>query len=71
MKTQTFSKDMDGCMLPDEQGEWCRAEHVAALEKELEAALEDSSFLECLIAAGVDSWEGYDFAREMLAEDAS
>lgn len=26
----------------------------------------DSAFLACLQAAGVDNWEGYDFAREML-----
>ena len=26
--------------------------------------LEDSHFLQCLQDAGVDNWDGYDFARE-------
>jgi hypothetical protein len=30
--------------------------------------LEDSKFLTCLLGAGVDNWEGYDDAQEMLSE---
>lgn len=29
--------------------------------------LEDSEFLQCLMAAGVDNWDGYDLAQEMCS----
>lgn len=35
---------------------------------EYEALLEDSLWLECLDAIGVDRWEGYAFARELFHE---
>lgn len=28
----------------------------------------DSDFLKCLMAAGVDNWEGYDFAQLLMDE---
>ena len=31
--------------------------------------LDDKQFLNCLINAGVNNWEGYDFAREMMEEN--
>ncbi len=34
-------------------------------EEELKRA---SSFLECLRAAGVDNWDGYEYAQEMFSE---
>ena len=34
--------------------------------KEYEQLKEDSKFLNCLISAGVDSWDGYSYAQEML-----
>lgn len=33
-----------------------------------EQLLEDSSWLSALRAAGVDNWEGYDYAMELLRE---
>ena len=33
---------------------------------ELEDLVNDSKFLNCLYSAGVDSWEGYEAAQEML-----
>jgi len=31
----------------------------------------DSDFLDCLRAAGVDNWEGYDIAQDMLENNYS
>lgn len=36
---------------------------------ELEKVQEDSEFLECLKAAGVDNWDGYSEAQEMMWPD--
>jgi len=36
--------------------------------KEYESLLEDSRFLAALIAAGVDNWEGYQYAREVMSD---
>ena len=33
---------------------------------ELEKVQEDSEFLECLKSAGVDNWDGYSEAQEMM-----
>lgn len=38
------------------------------LHKAMEASEEDLSFLECLRAAGVDNWEGYSVAQDMMKE---
>jgi len=37
--------------------------------KEYESLKADSEFLNALEAAGVDNWEGYGYALEMLEED--
>lgn len=37
--------------------------------EEYEALKAESEFLNALEAAGVDNWDGYDYAREMLEED--
>lgn len=34
--------------------------------EELEKLQEDSEFLECLKSAGVDNWDGYSEAQEMM-----
>ena len=47
-------------------------EFEEALETELfliTKVEEDSEFLSCLEAAGVDNWEGYSYAQEMMEED--
>jgi len=36
--------------------------------KEYEALKEDKRFLNALEAAGVDNWDGYDYALEILGE---
>lgn len=35
---------------------------VTISKKEYDELLDDSFFLECLTGAGVDNWEGYDYA---------
>ena len=45
-------------------------ETVTISKKEYEELQKDQWFLECLRGAGVDNWEGYDCAREMMNEDA-
>ena len=37
---------------------------------ELEKVQEDSEFLECLKSAGVDNWDGYSEAQEMMWPEA-
>lgn len=34
----------------------------------LDNLVEDSNFLNCLRQAGVDNWEGYEYAQELLEE---
>ncbi len=34
--------------------------------EEYETLVADAKFLNCLYSAGVDSWEGYESAQEML-----
>ena len=36
---------------------------------EYKSLLEDAAWLRALENAGVDNWEGYDYARELLQED--
>ena len=40
-------------------------ETVTIKKSEYEELLKDSNWLACLEAAGVDNWQGYDYAREM------
>lgn len=42
---------------------------VTITEREYESLLEDSKWLRALENAGVDNWDGVDFARELLEED--
>jgi hypothetical protein len=44
-------------------------ETVTISKKEYEELQRDQWFLECLRGAGVDNWEGYDCAIEMMNED--
>jgi hypothetical protein len=41
---------------------------VTISEEEYKSLLSDSNFLLCLQGAGVDNWEGYDYAKEDYAE---
>ena len=41
-------------------------ETVTISKKEYDQLIEDSGFLESLRAAGVDNWEGYEYARDLL-----
>ncbi len=43
-------------------------ETVTISKKEYEQLQKDQCFLECLRGAGVDNWEGYDYAIEMMQE---
>jgi hypothetical protein len=45
-------------------------ETVTITKEEYERLLEDSEFLNCLRAQGVDNWVGYDDAVDMLREGA-
>lgn len=38
-------------------------------KSEYERLIEAEEFLNCLRAAGVDNWSGYDDAREMMNEE--
>jgi len=38
---------------------------VTISQSKYDALLEDSLWLQCLEAAGVDNWSGYDYAREL------
>lgn len=40
-------------------------ETVTIKKSEYKQLLKDSNWLACLEAAGVDNWQGYDYAREM------
>jgi hypothetical protein len=46
-------------------------ETVTISKKEYEQLKEDSFFLECLQGAGVDNWEGYDYALELRDQEDS
>lgn len=43
-------------------------ETVTITKEEYERLLEEVAFLECLRACGVDNWQGYDDAVEMMEE---
>lgn len=45
-------------------------ETVTISKKEYESLLEDQWFLQCLQRAGVDNWNGYDYAVELSQEEA-
>jgi len=37
--------------------------------EEYEELKRDQDFLNCLAAAGVDNWEGYEYAQELMDDD--
>lgn len=41
---------------------------VTISRKEYDSLLEDSAWLSCLEGAGVDNWDGWDYARELYQE---
>ena len=43
-------------------------ETITISKKEYESLLEDQKLLQCLQDAGVDNWEGYDYAMEMMED---
>ena len=43
-------------------------EMVLIPKSEYESLLEDSRWLQCLEDAGVDNWQGYDYARDLWKE---
>ena len=43
-------------------------ETITISKKEYESLLKDQKLLQCLQGAGVDNWEGYDYALEMMEE---
>ncbi|USQ99560.1 hypothetical protein [Sphingomonas aerolata] len=43
---------------------------VTIPKADYEVMVAHCQLLACLQAAGVDNWEGYSFAQEMLAEEA-
>lgn len=45
-------------------------EFVTISKAEYESLLEDSLWLECLNAAGVDNWSGIDYAHDLWREGA-
>lgn len=42
---------------------------IQELREQNKSMLEDVDFLNCLQACGVDNWNGYDEAHEMMRED--
>ena len=44
-------------------------ETITITKKEYESLLEDRKWLECLEGAGVDNWQGYDYAKELFNEE--
>lgn len=42
---------------------------VTILQSEYNRLVEDSEFLACLQGAGVDNWEGYSEAQDMMDEE--
>ncbi len=41
-------------------------ETVVITKSEYESLLEDSKWLRCIENAGVDNWDGFDYARELF-----
>jgi hypothetical protein len=44
-------------------------EMVEITKEAYEKLLENSEFLSCLQAAGVDNWDGYEYAQDMMNGD--
>lgn len=43
-------------------------ETITITKKEYDSLIEDSKFVRALEAAGVDNWEGYGIAQDMMEE---
>ena len=43
-------------------------ETITILQEEYDKLLADAKFMRALEAAGVDNWEGYSFAQDLLDE---
>lgn len=43
-------------------GDWCNEDPVVLSREEYNSLVEDREFLQRLQAAGVDNWEGYEYA---------
>ena len=43
--------------------------NITITKEEYERLLDRDDFLECLLACGVDNWEGYGEAQEMYDEE--
>jgi len=43
-------------------------EMITITKRQYDALLDESAFLDCLRACGVDNWEGYSDACEMMSE---
>lgn len=44
-------------------------ETITISRKEYLSLLEDATWLRCLESAGVDNWDGIDFAKELMADE--
>lgn len=44
-------------------------ETITISKEEYDSLVEDQQMLQCLQAAGVDNWAGYDLAIEMMDEE--
>jgi hypothetical protein len=42
---------------------------ITISREEYDEMVEDQKFLDCLRAAGVDNWDGYSFAQEMMKSE--
>jgi len=45
------------------------AETITITVEQFNQLIADQNFLEALRGAGVDNWEGYDIAQEMMSDD--
>lgn len=43
-------------------------ETITIPKSEYDQLLEDQKWLYCLEAAGVDNWDGFDYAKDLLSE---
>ena len=53
----------------DDEGVWTVGETVTITKKAYEYLVESERWLAALETAGVDSWDGFEFAEELLEED--
>jgi len=44
-------------------------ETITITKKEYNSLLEDSEWLQALEGAGVDNWDGFDYAKELFNEE--